>query len=85
MKLSDVAQCWASVRRQALGYNQQYRFPVYAPRFARKLYGVFGPLAASVPVVLCYRGKKRRASKLTERLKRWGYADVRVHRERKGG
>jgi len=85
MKLRDVAKCWASVKLQALGYSEQQRIPVFAPRYARKLYGVFGILAPSVPVVLSYHGQKRRALRLAERLKRWGYADVRVQRERKGG
>lgn len=85
MKLRDSAKCWASVQVQALGYDQQQRLPVYAPRHARQLYGVFGPVARSVPVVLTYRGKKRQALYLVERLKRWGYADVRMQREKKVG
>lgn len=83
MKLRDVAKCWASVTVKASSYPKGQLFQVYAPRRQRALYGVFGKLGHLSPVVLFYRGKKRRALKLQERIKRWGYADVRIQREKK--
>ncbi len=54
---------------------------IWRPRWKRHLEFLGGKVGLLVPVVLTYRGQKKRAQKEAQRLKRYGYR-VKMRREK---
>lgn len=55
-------------------------YPLFFPRFGRVLCSLAGPYGASVPVVIRYRGSRRQALRLAERIKKKGFRRVTIRR-----
>jgi len=68
-----------TVRLVALAFGS-VQVRAWVPRYRRVVWTVCGPVSKAVPLVIYYRGSRRRALKFQKRLELHGYR-VRVRRE----
>lgn len=82
MSLPQSAKRLAGLKLLVQGLVHDQLFPAVLPAYQRTVYFLGGPVALSVPIVVLYSGKRRRALDLVARLKRNGYSRVKLQRER---
>lgn len=81
---------WATVELKVLGFGppaEAERYRAWVPYRCRTVHAVCGQVATNVPILVLYRGQKRVALRMRDRLRRNGYRHVLVQRapKKKGG
>lgn len=72
-----------SIVLQALAFSDR-PVCVSIPRYQRVVVGLMGVISTTVPIVVLHTGCQRRAERLRDRLRKHGYQDVMVKREKRG-